>query len=70
MCRIRISDPIIRSHVARAIVFERLGRDARALMYGPEPQHEVLYRVAVGAVIRLGEQLQEAAASGQATRRG
>lgn len=70
MCRIRISDPVIRSHVARAIVYERLGRDARLLMFGREPHQEVLYRVAVGAVIRLGEQLQEAAAGGQATRLG
>lgn len=64
MCRIRITDPVLRTFVARAIVFERLGRDARNLSFGQRPDHEFLYRVAVGAVIRLGEQLQQAAASG------
>jgi len=70
MCRIRIIDPVIRTHVARAIVFERLGRDARTLSFGQHPDHEVLYRVAVGAVIRLGEQLQQAAVGGTATKIG
>lgn len=65
MGRIRITDPVIRASVAKAIVFERLGRDCRRRM-GEFPERERLYWSSVGAVIRMGEQLQQAGARGPA----
>lgn len=62
--RIRITDPVLRSHVARAIVFERLGRDIRRKL-GECCATDRTYWQTVGAVIRIGEQLQEAGVRGQ-----
>lgn len=63
--RIRISDPVLRSHVARAIAFERLGRDVRRKL-GECNASDRVYWQTVGAVIRMGEQLEQAGVRGQA----